>query len=204
MDRDGIAAQLAKPLDRALVKPPPKGKIGDYVAAFDIITTANRIFEWDGWSYSVDKLELTNAGPGAKEGTHAIGYLAVVTVTVGNTRKGDVGHGQGHGRFLGEAHDSAVKEAVTDALKRALRTFGNPLGLALYDKTQAHVSIDPDYNPVAEADALLETLNQTPDDNLAEWGAANRIAIKKLQASDATQYKRVLAEAKRRNKDKSV
>ncbi len=152
MDRARIATELAKDLDSALVKPPPQGKYGEYVSAFDIITTANKIFEWDGWSYTVEQLKLTNAAPGAKEGTHAIGYLAVVTVTVGDTRRGDVGHGQGHGRSLGDAHDSAMKEAVTDALKRALRTFGNPLGLALYDKTKAHVSDNPDYDPVAEAE----------------------------------------------------
>jgi hypothetical protein len=42
----------------------------------------------------------------------------------------------------GLAHESAVKEAVTDALKRALRSFGNPFGLALYDKTRENVGVD--------------------------------------------------------------
>ena len=37
---------------------------------------------------------------------------------------------------LGQAHESALKEAETDAMKRALMTFGNPFGLALYDKQQ--------------------------------------------------------------------
>jgi len=35
--------------------------------------------------------------------------------------------------------ESAAKEAETDAMKRALMTFGNPFGLALYDKSKAHV-----------------------------------------------------------------
>jgi hypothetical protein len=39
----------------------------------------------------------------------------------------------------GEAHESAIKEAETDAMKRALSTFGNPFGLALYDKEQQNV-----------------------------------------------------------------
>ena len=154
MDRDSIASELAKPLDSALVKPPPPGKYGDYVPAFDIITTANRIFEWDGWAYSVNRLEQTNCDPnqGKNSDQWAIGYMAVVTVEASATpaernpvpSRQDVGHGQGHSKSLGDAHDSAMKEAVTDALKRALRTFGSPLGLALYDKTQAHVSDDPD------------------------------------------------------------
>ena len=34
----------------------------------------------------------------------------------------------------------ALKAAETDATKRALATFGNPFGLALYDKDQARVT----------------------------------------------------------------
>jgi len=49
------------------------------------------------------------------------------------------GVGHGTGATLGEAHESALKEAETDATKRALTTFGNLFGLALYDKTQAGV-----------------------------------------------------------------
>jgi len=52
------------------------------------------------------------------------------------------GLGAGHGIDvdLGLAHDSALKGAETDATKRALMTFGNPFGLALYDKQQRQVS----------------------------------------------------------------
>ena len=38
------------------------------------------------------------------------------------------------------AHDIALKAAETDATKRALATFGNPFGLALYDRDQAQVT----------------------------------------------------------------
>lgn len=43
------------------------------------------------------------------------------------------------GLTLGEAHEKALKEAETDAMKRALTTFGNPFGLALYDREQKGV-----------------------------------------------------------------
>ncbi len=43
----------------------------------------------------------------------------------------------------GEARESALKEAETDAMKRALTTFGNPFGLALYDKEQLGVRGKP-------------------------------------------------------------
>ena len=39
----------------------------------------------------------------------------------------------------GEAHELALKAAETDATKRALATFGNPFGLALYDRELAGV-----------------------------------------------------------------
>jgi hypothetical protein len=44
---------------------------------------------------------------------------------------------------LGEAHESALKEAETDATKRALTTFGNLFGLALYDREQTGVRRAP-------------------------------------------------------------
>jgi hypothetical protein len=40
----------------------------------------------------------------------------------------------------GEAHEAAIKEAETDAMKRALATFGNPFGLALYDRERRGVT----------------------------------------------------------------
>jgi hypothetical protein len=36
--------------------------------------------------------------------------------------------------------ESAIKEAETDAMKRALATFGNPFGLALYDRERRGVT----------------------------------------------------------------
>ena len=53
------------------------------------------------------------------------------------------GRGQGRGKAKaptpGQAHELALKGAETDATKRALATFGNPFGLALYDREQAGV-----------------------------------------------------------------
>lgn len=49
------------------------------------------------------------------------------------------------------AHESAIKEAVTDALKRGLRSFGNPFGLALYDKSRASVGVDASEADIASA-----------------------------------------------------
>ena len=45
-------------------------------------------------------------------------------------------HGEGKAPTPGQAHELALKAAETDATKRALATFGNPFGLALYDREQ--------------------------------------------------------------------
>jgi hypothetical protein len=71
---------------------------------------------------------------------HFAAYTAKVRITV---RAGDItivregsGTGEGGGATPGQAHEIALKSAETDATKRALATFGNPFGLALYDREQ--------------------------------------------------------------------
>jgi hypothetical protein len=74
---------------------------------------------------------------------YATAYTAKVRVSV---RAGDIvivreGSGTGEGRASspGQAHELALKGAETDATKRALATFGNPFGLALYDRERTGV-----------------------------------------------------------------
>lgn len=169
MDREDVSRELAKKLDPANVKPPAPGKYGEYLEAWHVISEANRIFGFFGWSYTLDAVTLTNATKDADQ-KHHVGYMARVSVTVDGAVRGDVGHGQGHGKSEGDAHDSAVKEAVTDALKRALRTFGNPFGLALYDKTKSQVGHTASKPEVASA---IEQIASLPDmDALKAWWSA--------------------------------
>jgi hypothetical protein len=67
-------------------------------------------------------------------------YTARVRISVGEVIREGSGAGHGIDADLGQAHESALKEAETDAMKRALMTFGNPFGLALYDKQQREVT----------------------------------------------------------------
>jgi DNA repair and recombination protein RAD52 len=80
---------------------------------------------------------------------YGVTYIVKVRIMVGNVCREGCGAGHGIDRDLGQAHESAIKEAETDAMKRALMTFGNPLGLALYDKQQLNV-VD-DSKPVKSA-----------------------------------------------------
>jgi hypothetical protein len=65
-----------------------------------------------------------------------------ITVRAGEVdivREG-IGTGVGRSTSAETAHDIALKAAETDATKRALATFGNPFGLALYDKDKRGVT----------------------------------------------------------------
>ena len=80
---------------------------------------------------------------GAKGAHHEAAYTAKVRVSV---RAGDItivregsGTGEAKAPTPGQAHELALKGAETDATKRALATFGNPFGLALYDREQVGV-----------------------------------------------------------------
>ena len=57
----------------------------------------------------------------------------------GCIRREGTGYGTGISKFANDAHELAIKESETDAMKRAFMTFGYRFGLALYDGTQAHV-----------------------------------------------------------------
>jgi DNA recombination protein Rad52 len=112
-----------------------------YIEGWHAIAEANRIFGYDAWDRQT--MAVKCVWEGLKGNRSACSYIARVRVRV---RAGDKeicreGCGSGHGVGLtpGEAHESAIKEAETDAMKRALSTFGNPFGLALYDKEQQNV-----------------------------------------------------------------
>jgi hypothetical protein len=64
--------------------------------------------------------------------------IAVRAGAITITREG-CGSGEAKALSPGEAHEIALKAAETDATKRALATFGNPFGLALYDRELAGV-----------------------------------------------------------------
>jgi len=139
---------LSAPLDRSVVKTNPKGH--SYVEAYHAENEANRIFGFDAWDRTDDVHLIGEALKKDKYGNdqHWVYYRCKVRITV-RTPGGAVviregqGYGSGIDKDLGQAHESALKEAESDAEKRALKTFGNPFGQALYDKTQANVAEAP-------------------------------------------------------------
>lgn len=140
---------LAAPLNRQHVKSRAQGGRGvSYIEGWRAIDEANRIFGFDGWTRETTEIKCVSErerkiGNQARDGW-GVSYIAKVKVVAfaGDTIVTREGVGAGHGIDvdLGQAHESAIKEAETDAMKRALMTFGNPFGLALYDKDQTNVA----------------------------------------------------------------
>lgn len=140
--------ELTAPLSSAHVKERAQsGRKLSYIEGWHAIAEANRIFGFDGWTRETveTRLVMERERPigQQRETGWGVSYVAKVRVTVGSIIRDGVGTGHGIDRDLGLAHESAIKEAETDAMKRALMTFGNPFGLALYDKTQANVADEP-------------------------------------------------------------
>lgn len=142
------SALLCAKLDPKHVRPAKDfGPKGDYIEGWHVIAEANRIFGFGAWSYDIAHVACVSSEPRkigrAQKDGWAVSYIARVVVRVAEANREDVGAGHGYDADLGLAHESAIKEAVTDALKRALRTFGSPFGLALYDKARAEVGSTP-------------------------------------------------------------
>lgn len=140
---DAQKAALAAPLDPAVVAQREQaGQKFSYIEGWHAIAEANRIFGFDGWAREM--IALRQLGEPREVGDKwRVEYSAHVRVTIGDVIRDGCGFGQGIDKDVGQAHESALKEAETDAMKRALMTFGNPFGLALYDKTKANVQAPP-------------------------------------------------------------
>ena len=119
---------LRQPLNSALVSE-RKGRGGrrfSYIEGHTAIDQANQVFGYGGWGYElVGEVTLREFKSGAA-------YSATVRVTVpGAPSRTDVGF-QPVSDDSAEGHETAYKGAVTDALKRALRSFGDRFGNGLY------------------------------------------------------------------------
>ena len=139
-DQQTKALQSELSSDRIKVRDKANIKLS-YLEGFDIIDTANNIFGFGGWAYTISSLEQVSQEVNANQNV-VVCYKAIVKVDVydinHNTMisRQDVGFGTGVARNLADAHENSAKEAVTDALKRSLRSFGNQFGNSLYDKSK--------------------------------------------------------------------
>src|ERR1044072_2891286 len=141
-DKATVAA-LEKPLDEKRVK---KLRGNSYLESWDVIAHLNGLFGYGSWSTTLSECVLTfeeqtvNSN-GNKAWNVAYRIQMALTVqtssAVGVTgvtsfEDGAVGTSEGQ-PSRGQAHDQALKTAISDALKRCARHFGQQFGLSLYN-----------------------------------------------------------------------
>ena len=144
MFNDKQTQVLAYELDSSRIKSRSKGNVNlSYLEGFDVIETANKIFGYGNWDYNISSLTQVSQELNHNQ-NNIICYKAVINITVHDTQhsksvtREDVGFGSGIAKTLADAHEGGAKEAVTDAIKRTLRSFGNQFGNSLYDKSRNH------------------------------------------------------------------
>ena len=133
-----VTQALGQPLEPALVsqRKGRGGKSFDYLEGHAVIDQANLIFGYGGWGYElvgdVTLRRIETVNPQTGEVKVEQGYSAPVRVSVaGALPRTDLGvHPVAEDNFDG--HDTAMKAAVTDGLKRAFRNFGVQFGNGFY------------------------------------------------------------------------
>ncbi len=213
--------QLSAHLNRSSVKERKMaGRQMSYIEGWHCIAEANRIFGFDGWNRETVMLQETSrdlVDLESDRGTYQqwrISYIARVRVTVGNIIREGTGYGSGMGKpgAIGDAVEGAIKEAETDAMKRALMTFGNQFGLALYDKEQSEVVDDikpipkpapkteePDKAGNARKWALgeiprIKTMDRATHDKFSERFKKAREELKVLDPKTSVELEKALAD----------
>lgn len=199
MDWQAATADLTKKLNPAHVKGRKQGGGQvQYIEGWLAIAEANRIFGFGAWSR--ETVDLRQLGePREVDGKMRVEYLARVRITVwldgsAPVARDGCGFGQGIDRDVGQAHESALKEAETDAMKRALMTFGNPFGLALYDKSRENVGVDAptpqeavaEINACASLSALQSTFARLYREHREVADHADVVAAKDKRKNDIT------------------
>lgn len=137
---------LLRPLDSTRVQN-LKGQ--SHLASWDVRRWLLRIFGWGGWSFQVASCDLvaehTQIKPGTENQTppryqHTVVYRVIGRltlhcghgVTVMSFEDGATGDAQNL-PTLGDAHDFALKTAMSQALKRCAINLGDQFGLSLYN-----------------------------------------------------------------------
>jgi DNA repair and recombination protein RAD52 len=114
----------------------PSGQKVHYLAAEKCIQLANEVFGFNGWSSQIMDVQVDFVDENPQTFKVSLGLSVIVRVTLRDgTFHEDVGYGHMENcKGKAAAFEKAKKEGTTDALKRALRNFGNVLGNCIYDK----------------------------------------------------------------------
>ena len=157
-----------------------------YVEGYHVIEEANRIFGFGGWSSETIETTCVQNEP------RAVSYIAKVRITVGDVIREGTGAGHGNQTNHGNNHESAIKEAETDARKRAFMQFGNQFGLSLYngkDKSWKTNCEKPQNQP-SVSELALKWIQKAPSQkHLDEIKKRLDVQMKEGNLSDSERHK---------------
>ncbi|KAJ5501483.1 Rad52/22 double-strand break repair protein [Penicillium expansum] len=133
-----LQARLDKKLGPEYIsaRPGAAGQKVHYLSADKCINLANEVFGFNGWSSSIQTIQIDFVEENQNTGKISLGLSVIMRVTLRDgTFHEDIGYGHIENcKGKAAAFEKAKKEGTTDALKRALRNFGNVLGNCIYDK----------------------------------------------------------------------
>ncbi|KAK4939411.1 DNA repair protein rad52 [Elasticomyces elasticus] len=134
-----LQSRLEKQLgpEYILTRAGPGGSKVPYLPGEKVISLANDVFGFNGWSSSIQNIQIDFVDENPQTGKVSLGLSVIIRVTLKDgTYHEDVGYGTAENvKGKAMAFEKAKKQGTTDALKRTLRNFGNVLGNCLYDKT---------------------------------------------------------------------
>lgn len=154
--RDEQVGMLNQPIKEGLIsfRKGAGGKKLKYIKVDRAIDAANRIFGYGQWGYKVVSrnqgvISLERKGDVLSTVNRCV-YYADIELYVNGAIYPFPGDGVGIVQYETiEGHETARKDAVSDALKRALRHYGDQFGLSLYDPEDLVESEDGTLKSVA-------------------------------------------------------
>lgn len=184
------------PRDLIATREAAGGRKLSYLEGWYVIDRLNKVLGPGNWAYSADASHVHSGTISSRSGeTNSVHYTAKVrlVVTLGDkpTEFTDYGYGDGTDKSNpGKAHELAIKEAVTDGLKRCAKNLGMSFGLALYDKSQENVDDGEDAKqprPSASVGSPKPTVSTPAAKPEAKVGPApkNRATVNKLLSQTA-------------------
>jgi recombination DNA repair RAD52 pathway protein len=203
---------LNEKLDPKFIKVHPHNGF-DYIEAHHAIQEANRVFGFDGWANRIIKSSVSCEQEGQdKYGNtqYEVCYSVVVEIEVrGFSDKGEIisafrqgtATGSGFSKRLSDAHDSALKTAESDGIKRALKNFGNRFGLALYDDSREGVGANTTKEQVEMFEELSSLLKIWEKecwvvDDLKEKAESQKTNIEKMTDEQIEVFKSLYVETR--------
>jgi len=156
-----------------------------YLEGWKAIQLANEIFGFNGWSHSVTQQTIDFVDH--NQGKFYVGVSAIVRVQLKDgVHHEDIGYGTSEGmRSKAQSLEKARKEAVTDGLKRAFKSFGNALGNCLNDKDYVKlVGSKPKVTEDYSAGDSLQSCTTGANTGLAE------VRVRQLRQAEAARKKK--------------